>query len=107
MESDLISKKALVSFIDKTAVPELLLQGNYRAAGVMAGLSRALEETNKFQVVDAAETVHAEWEHIGGDEWRCTKCCLVITTEGSWEKPWYRHCPNCGARIKRGEEDAE
>lgn len=41
-----------------------------------------------------------EWEHLGGDEWSCTQCGHVTSTEGSWKKPWYLYCPNCGARMR-------
>lgn len=46
-----------------------------------------------------------EWKHIGGDEWTCSVCGHVITTEGSWENPLSTgayHCENCGAYMKGG-----
>lgn len=48
-----------------------------------------------------------EWKHIGGDEWVCSECGHVITTEGSWEKPLSigaYHCENCGAKMNGGAE---
>lgn len=48
---------------------------------------------------DLIKRAHGEWEHLGGDEWCCTHCGHVTSTEGSWEKPWYLYCPNCGAGM--------
>ncbi len=36
---------------------------------------------------DVAIVRHGEWAHLGGDEWCCSACGFVITTEGSWDKP--------------------
>ena len=48
---------------------------------------------------DVAEVKHGEWSHLGGDEWFCTKCGKVISTEGSWEKPTEKYCSECGAKM--------
>ena len=42
---------------------------------------------------------HGWWEHLGGDEWFCTHCEHVISTEGRWESPESKYCPNCGAKM--------
>ena len=43
---------------------------------------------------------YGKWEHDGGDEWHCPICGNVIHTEGSWEKPTYKYCSECGARME-------
>lgn len=50
--------------------------------------------------VDVAPVVHGRWAHIGGDEWACTNCGFVITTEGSWESPEKKYCEDCGAKME-------
>ncbi len=55
---------------------------------------------------DVAPVVHGRWAHLGGDEWCCSACGFVITTEGSWDKPTKKHCENCGARMG-GDSDAK
>ena len=53
------------------------------------------------------EKQQGEWGHLGGDEWTCSKCGHVITTEGSWENPisiGAYHCENCGADMRGGAE---
>lgn len=48
---------------------------------------------------DVAPVTHGRWAHLGGDEWCCTNCGFVISTEGSWEKPSKKHCEECGAKM--------
>lgn len=50
--------------------------------------------------------VHARWAHLGGDEWCCSACGFVITTEGSWDKPTKKYCEDCGARMDGGDNNA-
>lgn len=51
---------------------------------------------------DVAPVVHGRWAHLGGDEWCCSVCGFVITTEGSWDKPTKKYCEDCGAKMDRG-----
>ena len=58
-------------------------------------------------ILKASTRSHGEWKHIGGDEWVCSECGHVITTEGSWENPLSTgayHCENCGADMRGGTE---
>ncbi len=48
---------------------------------------------------DVAPVVHTRWAHLGGDEWCCSACGFVITTEGSWDKPTKKYCEDCGAKM--------
>ena len=51
---------------------------------------------------DAAPVVHGRWAHLGGDEWCCSVCGFVLTTEGSWDKPTKKYCEDCGAKMDGG-----
>ena len=53
----------------------------------------------KAPAADVAPVVHGKWIHLGGDEWCCSACGFVITTEGSWDKPTKKYCEDCGARM--------
>lgn len=55
---------------------------------------------------DVAPVVRGRWAHLGGDEWCCSACGFVITTEGSWDKPTKKYCEDCGARMD-GDDDAK
>lgn len=48
---------------------------------------------------DVAPVVHGRWAHLGGDEWCCSACGFVVTTEGSWDTPTKKYCEDCGARM--------
>ena len=51
------------------------------------------------------ERKKGEWRHLGGDEWCCTNCGYVLSTEGAWEHPKEQgkdYCEHCGADM-RGE----
>lgn len=54
-------------------------------------------------VSTAVHGVHGRWAHIGGDEWCCSACGFVITTEGSWDKPTKKYCEDCGAKMDGGD----
>lgn len=48
--------------------------------------------------------VDGRWAHLGGDEWCCSACGFVISTEGSWDKPTKKYCENCGVKMD-GEDE--
>lgn len=54
---------------------------------------------DKCPTIDAVPVVHGRWIHLGGDEWCCSVCGFVITTEGSWDKPTKKYCEDCGAKM--------
>ena len=60
----------------------------------------------KLPAADVAPVVYGRWAHLGGDEWCCSACGFVITTEGSWDKPTKKHCEDCGAKMDGGAENA-
>ena len=66
-----------------------------------------LDDVECFQpAAYVAPVVHGRWAHLGGDEWCCSACGFVITTEGSWDKPTKKYCEDCGAKMDGGAEDA-
>ena len=50
-------------------------------------LSIIQHELLTMPAADVAPVVHGRWAHLGGDEWCCSVCGFVITTDGSWDKP--------------------
>lgn len=62
------------------------------------------KKVRSIPTVEAKEVVHAKWIHLGGDEWCCTECGYVISTEGSWEKPKAKFCEECGADMRTSAE---
>lgn len=66
--------------------------------------AKVLREVSDAPAADVAPVVHGRWVHLGGDEWCCSACGFVISTEGSWEKPTKKYCEDCGAKMDRGED---
>ena len=60
--------------------------------------------------VDAVEVVHGRWIYVDGKgshaEYECNQCrvhvCFDEMIDGSI--PAYKHCPNCGAKMDKGEK---
>ena len=67
---------------------------------------KVLRIFHESKAIEAKPVKHGRWEHLGGDEWYCTNCGEVISTEGSWDKPTYKHCHECGAKMDGGAENA-
>lgn len=66
------------------------------------GIETVLEYAESLPAADVAPVVHGRWTHLGGDEWCCSVCGFVITTEGSWDKPTKKYCEDCGAKMDGG-----
>lgn len=64
--------------------------------------AKVLREVSDAPSADVAPVVHGRWAHLGGDEWCCSVCGFVITTEGSWDKPTKKYCEDCGAKMDGG-----
>lgn len=81
----------MTDYIEREAVKRLI---NINYGGY-------LDAIDCIPVADVAPVVHGQWTHLGGDEWCCSACGFVITTEGSWDKPTKKYCEDCGARMDR------
>ena len=70
--------------------------------------AKGLEPSQYIEALPAADVapvVRGRWEHLGGDEWCCSACGFVITTEGSWDKPTKKYCEDCGAMMDGERKD--
>lgn len=78
----------------------LIKQGEKHLDSLAEGYTEAAHIIKHISpTVDAVQVVHSQWAHLGGDEWCCSACGFVITTEGSWDKPTKKYCEDCGARM--------
>ncbi len=62
-------------------------------------------EMEREQQIEERKT--GRWVHTVGDEWECSECGYVISTEGSWEHPkeiGEDFCKHCGAKMEGAEE---
>lgn len=69
-------------------------------------LEDVIWEVDAQSAADVVPVVRGRWVHLGGDEWCCSACGFVITTEGSWDKPTKKYCEDCGAKMGGGDNDA-
>lgn len=67
----------MADYIERKVVKELL---NINYGGYLDAIDR-------IPAADIVPVVHGRWAHLGGDEWYCSACGFVLTTEGSWDKP--------------------
>lgn len=70
--------------------------------------AKGLEPSQYIETLPAADVgpvVYGRWAHLGGDEWCCSACGFVITTEGSWDKPTKKYCEDCGAKMDGGADN--
>lgn len=86
----------MADYIERKVVKELL---NINYGGYLDAIDR-------ISAADVVPVVHGRWAHLGGDEWRCSACGFILTTEGSWDKPTKKYCEDCGAKMDGGKNDA-
>lgn len=115
LRSDLETKKgceggkAMAEYINREAIMKFPIRKDHcdkeHANGhFINGIESVLEYVENLPAADVAPVVHGRWTHLGGDEWCCSACGFVISTEGSWEKPTQKYCEDCGAKMDGGED---
>lgn len=75
-------------------------------AGWNACVSTFIGIIKEQPAADVAPVVHGKWAHVGGDEWCCSRCGYVVTTESRHEEPRKKYCSDCGARMDGEEGEA-
>ena len=95
-------------YIDREAALDAItdLAGKVSTRSAYEAVWKSARVLEKIPTADVAPVVHGRWAHLGGDEWCCSACGFVITTEGSWDKPTKKYCEDCGARMD-GDDDAK
>jgi hypothetical protein len=98
----------MAEYIEREAAIDAIMKVYVRTAGHKARerVFEAEEAVHRLPVADVAPVVYGRWVHLGGDEWCCSACGFVISTEGSWDKPTKKYCEDCGAKMDGGAENA-
>lgn len=115
LRSDLETKKGceggkvMAEYINREAIMKFPIRKDHcdkeHANGhFINGIESVLEYVENLPAADVVPMVHGRWTHLGGDEWCCSACDFVISTEGSWEKPTQKYCEDCGAKMDGGED---
>ena len=88
-----------MSYIEREALRDALYEAD---AITMKGVAII----NQFPAADVAEVAHARWERINSN-WRCTRCNRGYRiTFGAPMASSFAYCPNCGAMMDGGCENA-
>ena len=67
---------------------------------------RQLRAIRELPAADVAEVVHARWERVRSN-WYCTGCNKGYRiTKGAPMASSFFYCPNCGAKMDGGNDDA-
>lgn len=99
--AEYIEREALETALNRRL--NFLMTENGKYGHYASGFDEAVTRVEDFPSVDVAPVVHGRWAHLGGDEWCCSACGFVISTEGSWDKPTKKYCEDCGAKMDEGE----
>lgn len=98
--------------ISKTAVVEILstMQGRCDTKAALVQNSKIWQQVKDMPAVEAEPVRHGKWIGISDgyadgypvyDEWECSVCGTVFEDE----KPDYKYCPNCGAKMDERKEE--
>ena len=92
--AEYIERKAAVKIAEKYGL------ANGSVLGRHAGLADCIaSEIASFPAADVAPVVHARWEWISEDIYRCTACNEKSRVAEVMGRPAWGHCPNCGAKM--------
>ena len=98
--AEYIKREAAVKAVEKYGLTNGVVWGRHTGLAICIA-----SEIADIPAADVAPVVHGRWAHLGGDEWCCSACGFVITTEGSWDKPTKKYCEDCGAKMDGGDSD--
>lgn len=98
----------MARYVDADAMRERLLERGLKVDERIIQIlyKTAIELLDIQPSADVRPERHGEWFHIGGDEWGCSCCGFVISTESSREHPMSEglcndYCCHCGAKMSR------
>jgi hypothetical protein len=98
--AEYIKREAAVKAVEKYGLTNGVVWGRHTGLAICIA-----SEIADIPAADVAPVVHGRWAHLGGDEWCCSACGFVITTEGSWDKPTKKYCEDCGAKMDGGDSE--
>ena len=68
----------------------------------------ALDVIDKMMddTIEAEPVKHGRWEWWSADNYKCSNCANITSVDEWMEQPTYLYCPNCGAKMDGGAENA-
>jgi hypothetical protein len=112
MADDLISRQAVYEVLDS-----MLDDSSDSKRNQLVSLDSIADEIAELPSVTPQEPKTGHWEWVQYDynpkigNWHCSECrCVVVEGVGKKEKggiPFYKYCPQCGARMVEPQESEE
>lgn len=98
----------MAEYIDKNTTVGILeaMSRSTDCECIKKRLEKAAKRLGAIPTANVAPVIYGRWAHLGGDEWCCSACGFVITTEGSWDRPTKKYCEDCGAKMDGGDDRA-
>ena len=91
----------MAEYIEKNvAIARLTVLEMGNPCATMADAKRYIAGTRS---ADVAPVVHARWEWVSEDIYRCTACNEKAHVAEVMCRPVWGHCPNCGAKMDGGD----
>lgn len=94
--SDLISRSALIEYLEKVTVTEGIT--------FETGFKQILTDIKNQPTVEAKPVVHGEWKYDWLGEYICSNCYERVTVKEVMGEPAWDWCPACGARMVKDNE---
>lgn len=98
-EKEYIERETMLEYIDEN-IPRMIPNKEGKHPIAMEVVRNFIAT---FDTADVVPVKYGNWSHLGGDEFCCTNCGHIVTTDGSWEHPWQKFCPNCGAKLTKSD----
>lgn len=109
IDADILEQKLLT--IQKRVADKAGAELTWFKTGICVGLENAGQCVSKASTIDAVPVKHGKWIRERYTYCTCSICrtefdkdFLYFTYRHNWQRPVY--CPNCGAKMDGGEEDA-
>lgn len=106
----------MADYISREAAKESFLNmdaGSRAPCSTLLTPEEFAEYLDEIPAADVTEVRHGRWEGTADgyadgelvyDMWACSEC--GFDADGAEEKPEWKYCPNCGAKMDGGGEDA-
>ena len=102
-----IDREALVEWLKRIPLKDLSDGRGLCRVIFEDDFKRAIKKIPKGIIVDAAPVRHGRWISDEGDVlFHCSECETQISTSWDYDDLQWNYCPDCGAKMDGGVDDA-
>ncbi len=94
----------MAEYIERAAAIDAVAEVYYDTPDVNLSAEKFEAAINAIPAADVAPVVHGRWDNLDGYKTRrvCSMCGWDVPEYGKF----YSYCPNCGAKMDGGDNDA-